>query len=226
VSDAINVVINDPARAIQALWGSVVLAIDSFRFGLGDLPLGPALLLIALSIHAHRRKTVESTKTPGPVPIIWNIGLWMYVAGCFFVMQLLLSGILSSEHRRFYYPMAFSGIWFPWLAFAVTRWQERQKVRAWVMAGVIGILILGNLFALQEHRFVLRHGYSKGWYAMSERWSRLMQGRYQGEAGPMSPERARELFAAIPLPTITREYPAPLEQDSLTLFFLSQPASR
>lgn len=226
VSDAMNVAFTDPARAVQALWGSLVLAIDSFRFGLGDLPLGPALVLVALSVHVQMRKSDETTIVPGPVPVSWNVGLWMFVACCFFVMQLLLSGVLSSEHRRFYYPMAFSGIWFPWLAVAITRWQRWQNVRAWVIAGVLGILILSNVFALQEHRFVLRHGYGKSWYAMANQWHSLMQGLYRGDAMPVSPERARELFAAIPLPTVTREYPAPLEQDSLTLFFLGQPSAR
>lgn len=221
MKDAIRIFLADPLQGMRAVAGAVALTLDSFRFGLGDLPVGVAIALLAWAIHAHARPGSADAHLQA-TPVRWHLWLVLYIAGCFMLMQLLLSGVLSSEYRRFYYPMAFSGIWLPWLSLAVARWQQNAPGHAlWVKAGLT-CLIISNLAAIQEHRFVLRHGYGESWYAHARQWHDLLLARHRGEAMPMTPAEARARFEKFKLPVIDPEYPPPLEKDVLLLFFLSQ----
>lgn len=220
-ADAVRVFASDIGQGIRSIVGAVVLALDSFRFGLGDLPVGIAIVVLAWAAYSHSRPGMPGERFRA-TPARWHAGVVLYIIGCFLLMQQLLSGVLSSEYRRFYYPMAFSGIWFPWLALAITRWVQASPQHEPYVKACIACLIVSNLAAIQEHRFVLRHGYGESWYEHGIQWRDLMLARKRGEPMPLTPEAARGHLEKLKRSVPTPEYPLPLERDALLLFFLAQ----
>jgi hypothetical protein len=218
-AEALQTFASDWRFGVQSVFGAAVLAVDSFRFGLGYLPMGVAIVVMVGCVKWH---TAVAQGEKLSTHWSWHVGLIVFVMGCFLLMQLLLHGVLSSEHRRFYYPMAFSGIWFPWLAAALARCRDVMGWRGeWVVVG-LGVMIFSNVVALQEHRFVLRHGYSEGWYVQTKLWRDLLKAKAQGDAMPYSPAEAKARRLALGLPKFGGGYPTPLEKDPLLLFYLGR----
>lgn len=148
---------SSPRLLLTVLGGAPVFTLDSFRFPLGDLPAGLALLALA------GMTAILATGGEARRPL-WLARGWLFpalpvfIATTFAAMLAIFPQMFSNEHRRFYYPLPAAGLWFPAIAVALAevlrRWPNR---RPWIELGLAGVLI-GNVVALQEHRFFLRRG--------------------------------------------------------------------
>jgi len=125
--------------------GAPLMAFDSFRYLLGNLPAGIALVALGwlwkrFAFNAPGRGWVFA-------------GLCLLITGVYAAMLMVFPDLFSNEHRRFFYCLPAAALWLLAIVAALAFWKQRN----WTEIAV-ALLVLGNLYALQEHRFLLRHG--------------------------------------------------------------------
>jgi hypothetical protein len=148
--------LRDPGATLAIAGGSVLMAYDSFRVPLGNLSFGLGLIVLWWIWRQYRRPPIPGTPSPsngGPFLL-----MVMAICGLFGVMLAIFPQMNSTEHRRFFYGFPVLGIWLTVAAGAVAiASRRRPRSRGWMEAALLA-LVAGNLFAVQEHRFILRHG--------------------------------------------------------------------
>lgn len=149
--------LSNPRLLLTVAAGAPIFALDSFRVPLGNLSAGLALLAL-LAIAAG----LDSGTAPARAfwlrrSAIFG-GLVLFIMAAFAAMLAIFPQMFSNEHRRFCYPLPMAGWWFPAVAAALAACLRRQP--SWRRGAAVGLgaMVLSNLFALQEHRFVLRQG--------------------------------------------------------------------
>jgi hypothetical protein len=193
----------NPAQSIQSLLVTPLMALDSYRFVLGAMPVGIALASVVIVVSAQRNRRASAL-------------LWLWALGSWFLMQLVSPWLFSTEHRRFYYPLAFGAVWLPWVVTAV----NQAAWRRWLPV-LIAIALVSNVFALQDHRSFMRNGYFERWFRHAERWTMLVRPENIRAQG-ITPVEARELLPKSQAPVLPEVYPPPIREDRLFLFFLSR----
>jgi hypothetical protein len=148
---------SDVRLVAKVVIGAPLLAFDSFRYPLGNLSAGIALILAIWMGWQFVPK--QSAHAPRWQSRAWVfVGLWAFVAAVFAAMLMLFPLILSSEHRRFFYGLPALALWLVAAMAALAEFIRPALERRRIVEIAVFALVLGNIFALQEHRFVLRHG--------------------------------------------------------------------
>ena len=215
--------LHEPRFLAKVMLGAPLLAVDSFRFPLGGLPLGHALIagwwmqreIAAISACAPMDRSWRRWASHG-----WLVpALVALVCAVYAAMLMLFPLLLSNEHRRFYYPLPVTALWFLAAAAAMSVSLRRHlETKRWIELAVVA-LVAGNLFALPEHRFVLRHGHYASFCANAARLRSVLRPENIAAAG-VPPERAAALLAEAPY--YFDAVPPSLDKDRLFLHFLSQ----
>ncbi len=145
-----------PAEIVKIAFGSPLLTLDSFRFALGALPAGLALIA---GWWLWRQFASQPTAEPRWLGPGWCFcGLILFVVALYSAMLMLFPLMLSNEHRRFFYCLPVAALWLATAAAALGEGVRRFPAqRGWLELAVIA-LVAGNLFGLPEQRFVLRQG--------------------------------------------------------------------
>ena len=143
-----------PRYAATVLLGAPLLAFDSFRFPAGSLPAGLALLALWWLWRQFPADARPAALRPGTA----FLALGVFIAAVYAAMLLLFPLLFSSEHRRFFYGEPVTALWLLAIATSLAAALRRTPERARWIELAVAALVVGNLFAAQEHRFVLRHG--------------------------------------------------------------------
>lgn len=206
-------VLHQPATCLKILTGAPLMVLDAFRFTAGDLPVGLALAAVGGMFWTFRRHSgfPKSSRPQWVFAGLCGLLVVMYV-----LMLVRADYLVSSEHRRFLYCLPSSAVWLLVTAFVVSRLSHLQPR---TVEAVLALLVVGNLFALQEHRFVLRHGY----YKLAIAQAAELRGKLAPNAlgsEKMDGETVRARFqAAMAQPA---EYFGPPEDSPLYLYFLAR----
>ena len=118
------------------------------------------MAVVALGWMFYQFKSVspESRNSDWLRPSRMFVALCLLVALLYLLMLMLFPMMFSTEHRRFFYCLPVTAIWLVVFAAACRAWAVRFPGRKfWLDIGLVA-LVSCNLFALQEHRFVMRHG--------------------------------------------------------------------
>jgi hypothetical protein len=172
--------VSDSKLVLTVAAGGPLMALDSFRIPLGHLSLGLALLGVWW---VWRQAPTASERRLFLV-------LCAFVCGLFAVMLMIFPEMLSSEHRRFFYVLPVLGIWLPVAAAALAAFARRRPEQAHWLSIVALALVAGNLFALQEDRFILRHGKYQPYCENAER----VRAALRGDGAGISREDAAALL--------------------------------
>ena len=148
---------SDPRFLGTVALGAPLLAFDSFRIPLGNLPAGLALLAVWWMWRQFAAMPAAGPQWLSPAALF--AGLILFVCAVYAAMLMLFPLLLSSEHRRFFYCLPVAAFWLVAVAVALGESARRSPERRRWLALAVGALVVGNVFALQEHRFVLRHGH-------------------------------------------------------------------
>lgn len=204
----------------NVVFGALLFTLDSFRIPLGNLPVGLALLAGA-GIWRVLPGALAGQSS-------WRSSRWLFaglallIAGVFAAMLMVFPMMFSNEHRRLFYPLPVAAFWFvvvaAALAEAVRRWPRHAQ---WVEIGLFA-LVLGNLFALQDHRFLFRHGKYQPYIENAARVRSALLPANLRLAG-VDPAEAAALLAAAPY--FRDAVPPSLREDRIFLLFLSRHAS-
>jgi hypothetical protein len=148
---------SNPRLLAKVMLGAPLLGLDSFRIALGNLSAGIAI--VAAAWMGWQFVSVSSGAAPRWQSRAWIFaGLWCLVMGVYGAMLMLFPSLLSSEHRRFFYCLPVTALWFLAAMAAMAEFIRRAEERRRFVEIAILALLVSNTFALQEHRFVLRHG--------------------------------------------------------------------
>jgi len=199
--------LRDPRHIAVVLFGAPVMAISSLQFVAGNLSMGSFLAALAGTFLILRR-----VKTDGFEPWLsafrparLYLLLLLLVTMLFALLLVRNPYMFTNEHRRFFYGAPLSAVWLIGLAllagYTQRLWPQR---RAWITAAV-AVLVIGNIFAIPDHRFVLRQGE----YALFRQNARrlcyalaperiLRQSVKPGEARALLAQAPRILDAAAP----------------------------
>ena len=155
--------LNNTSHLIKVALGAPLLMLDALRFAVGNLPVGLSLVLVALLIWEFR--TDSRPSLPGVNRWLAPEYVFLMTIGLFVMMYALMivkqEHLVSSEHRRFLYCLPSSAVWMLIVAGGMGRVRVRYpNSTLWMNLGM-AVLVVGQIFAIQEHRFVLRHGYYK-----------------------------------------------------------------
>ncbi|MGB8167641.1 MAG: hypothetical protein WCF18_09120 [Chthoniobacteraceae bacterium] len=149
-----------PRHLAVVFFGAPLMALNSLQFVAGNLSTG--LLVAALG-----GVWWVLARLPGQGAEPWRswfrperlyLALLALVVAMFAILLIRNPLMFSNEHRRFFYGAPMAAVWIVALAVIAAHlqqlWPER---RGWITFGVF-VLVVGNVFALPEHRFVLRQG--------------------------------------------------------------------
>lgn len=221
-----GMLLGDPRHAAVVLFGAPLMAISSLQFVAGNLSMG-ALLAALVGVFW----LLSRVKPAGVEP--WRsffrperlyLALMLMVMGLFAVLLIRNPYMFTNEHRRFFYGAPLSAVWIVALAIVAGAVQHLWPGhRRWITAG-IGVLVIGNVFAIPDHRFVLRQGE----YAVYRQNARrlalvLVPGRIlrqkvdPSDVPVLLHEAPRELEGGTP--------PVPLSQNSIYLVLLAEYAT-
>ena len=212
-----------PRFLATVVGGAPVLAFDSFRFPLGNLPFGLALLAAW-----WMQREIAARPAPASVRTGWRRVLaprWLFpalaalVGAVYAAMLMLFPLIFSSEHRRFFYGLPVTALWFLAAAVALGACARRRPDLARWLELAVFALVAGNLFALPEHRFVLRHGHYASFCENAARLRWALRPENIAHAG-VPPAQAAALLTDAPY--YFDAVPPSLDKDRLFLFFLSR----
>lgn len=206
--------LHDPAAMLKIGAGSLLMAYDSWRVPLGNLSFGLGLIGLWWVWRQYRRPADEAAPRPRAD---WPfLALLLGVCGLFGVMLALFPEMNSTEHRRFFYGFPVLGLWLPVLAGAVAIALRRQPaMQGWMLTALLA-LVAGNLFAAQEHRFVLRHGKYAPYVVNA---GHVLAALRSPEATPSTAEAAALLPQA---PYFQDAVPPSLSEDRIYLLFRSR----
>ena len=205
--------LHQPATCLKILTGAPLLVLDAFRFAVGDLPVGLAVAAVGGMFWVFKRQSgfPKSSRAHWVFAGLCGLLVLMYV-----LMLMRADYLVSSEHRRFLYCLPSSAVWLLVTAFVVSRLSQLQPR---TVEAVLALLVVGNLFAIQEHRFVLRHGYYRTAIAQAADLRQLLA---PSALTAVKTDKAllRERFqAAMAKPA---EYSGPIEDSPLYLYFLAR----
>jgi hypothetical protein len=209
---------SDPRRLATVAIGAPLLTFDSFRIPLGNLPAGLALF----AMWWMWRQFVGMPAGAGPRwlrPAAMLAGLWLVVCAVYAAMLMLFPLMLSSEHRRFFYGLPAAAPWLVAVAAALAEYsRDRIERRRWIELAAVA-LVVGNVFALQEHRFVLRHGHYKPFVENASRVREALRPANLARA-EITPAEAAVL--ADKAPYFEDAVPPTLREDRIYLTFLAR----
>jgi hypothetical protein len=216
---SVGQLLHEPAVALSAIAGGVLMAFDSFRIPLGNLPFGLGLLALWWVWRQYGRPVISEGTSRcfpgGPAFLLLSLA----VCGLFAVMLILFPQMNSTEHRRFFYPLPVLGIWLPVVAGALAIYlRQRPELGVWVEISVLA-LVAGNLFGLQEHRFVLRHGKYDPYVRNAARVMSALRPNEAEQTGISRAEAAALLPAA---PYFEDSVPPSLREDRIFLVLRSR----
>ena len=210
-------VLAHPAILAKIVASSPLLTLDAFRFAFGNLPVGLALAAVwGVYFVLHRASSYHSTLKNAHLAFAGIVSLLVLM---YFLMLVRADYLVSSEHRRFLYCEPSTAVWLVAIAFALGQLQAQNLSMKRVIEVGLALLVVSNLFALQEHRFVLNHGY----YAFGRGRAAELKYMLQPEALKASDAKTDELrakfWAAMAKPA---DFDGPLQESAMYLFFLSQ----
>ena len=149
-----------PRHIAIVLFGAPLMAVNSLQFVAGNLAMGGFLAALAAVFWV-----LCQVETTGAEP--WRrmfrpeklyLALLFLVVALFAVLLIRSPNMFSNEHRRFFYGAPLSAVWLVALAVFASLCEQRWPgLRGWLTVG-IAVLVVGNVFALLDHRFVLRQG--------------------------------------------------------------------
>ena len=204
--------------------GAPLFALDSLRFLAGDLPLGVVLLGIAgmhwLFLRSGSEQSIRASKWFTPAAV--HVATWICVMGVFALLLIWLPGLFSNEHRRFFYGLPVTSIWLVVLMSAAS-----ATLRIWPACGkwlvvVIGTLVLSNVTAMPEHRFVLRHGKYRPFVENATKVRHALQPSEIAAQG-IPPKAAEDLLKSAHY--FRDAVPPSLREDRIFLLFLARTAA-
>jgi hypothetical protein len=184
-----------PQALIHLALGAPLLTFDSFRFALGALPAGLALL-------GGWWIWRQFTGMPSPAsrwlaPGWCFLGLIAFICALYAAMLMLFPLLLSNEHRRFFYCLPVASLWLVTAAAALADYLRRQPAqRGWLEIAVLA-LVAGNLFALPDQRFILRHGKYQPFVENAVRVREALRPQNLATVN-LTPATAASLLAAAP----------------------------
>ncbi len=213
-------VLHQPATLLKILFSAPLLVVDAFRFPVGNLPFGLALAAVAGIYWTLKRRSEES---PGHSAFKQAHLAFAAVGGLLVVMYVLMlvraDYLVSSEHRRFLYCLPSSAVWLLISAFALGVFNVLKPGNQRRIEIVLVLLVVGNVFALQEHRFILRHGYYEFGRARATQLKAMLQPDHLAAVQATEPQLREQFRAAMAKPA---DFSGPLEQSALYLFFLAK----
>ena len=197
--------------------GAPLLAFDSFRIPLGNLPAGLALLAVWWMWRQFAAMPAAGPRWLSPAAIF--AGLILFVCAVYAAMLMLFPLMLSSEHRRFFYCLPVAACWLVAVAAALGESARRSPERRHWLALAVGALVVGNVFALQEHRFVLRQGHYEPFVENAARVREALRPAALAAAG-ITPAEASALLEQAPY--FRDAVPPSLREDRVYLCFLAR----
>ncbi len=193
-------IIGEPRRFGAVILGALLFTLDSFRIVLGNLPAGLALAA-AFAIWRLLPRDGAATGFRGLLS-----PAWLFVIGCcavfglYAVMLLRFESMFSTEHRRVFYSYPVAGLWLVVAAAAVRYAVLALGARGMLWARIAVVLsVTGSLYAVQENRFVMRHGKYAPFYENAARCFTALRPAALAEAG-LTRKQAATLLAEAPLP--------------------------
>ena len=152
--------LHNPRHIAVVLFGAPLMAVNSLQFVAGNLTMG--VFLAALGAIYWLLAEVKTTGTePWRTffrPTRLYLALLCLVVALFAVLLIRSPLMFTNEHRRFFYGAPLAAVWIAGIAVLASLCQERWPVRrGWLSVGM-AVLVIGNVFALLDHRFVLREG--------------------------------------------------------------------
>lgn len=152
--------LENPRHLAVVIFGAPLMAVNSLQFVAGNLSIGILLLGLGLIFWVLARQPVEGVEPWRGLfrPERLYLALLVLVVALFAVLLIRSPIMFSNEHRRFFYGAPLAAVWIVALAVLAAILQQRWPGRRdWITIGIF-VLVIGNVFALPEHRFVLRQG--------------------------------------------------------------------
>jgi hypothetical protein len=121
------------------------------------------------------------------------------VFGLYVVMLLRFEAMFSTEHRRVFYSYPVAGFWLVLVAVAAHYAIKQYGARGARCVEIVVLLsVVGSLYAVQEHRFIARHGKYAPFYENAANCFAAL--RPSALASGPAREEAAALLAKAPLP--------------------------
>jgi hypothetical protein len=196
----IGEIVREPKRLAFVVIGGFLFTLDSFRIVLGNLPAGLALGVgWAVWYFLPREGAGLSLRRFMSPAWLFAIGA-LAIYGLFVVMLLRFEEMFSNEHRRVFYSYPVAGFWLVVVAAGASFAIRRFGISGIRVARVAVVLaIVGSLYAIQEHRFVMKHGKYEPFFANAESCFAALRPEALAEA-KITREEAAALLAKTPRP--------------------------
>ncbi len=152
--------LSNPRHLAVVFFGAPLMAANSLQFVAGNLSVGVFVAALgALFWLLSRSTSVGVEQWRGLFrPERLYLALLALVVALFGILLIRSPSMFTNEHRRFFYGATLAGVWLVGLAVVAAVLQQRWPARrGWITVGIF-ILVVGNVFALPDHRFVLRQG--------------------------------------------------------------------
>jgi hypothetical protein len=213
--------LRNPRHLAVVFFGAPLMAVNSLQFVAGNLSIG--LLVVALCgvwlvLARLPRRGVEPWRDLFRPERLY-LALLLLVVAMFAILLIRSPLMFSNEHRRFFYGAPLAAVWIVGVAVVAAILQQRWPARrGWVTVGVFA-LVVGNVFAIPEHRFVLRQGQYAAFRQNARRLvfnlapDRLLRHR-------VKPADAASLLAAAPKDFATS--PPSIAEDRIYLAILAE----
>lgn len=213
-------ILRSPSLLLKIVCGAPLMVLDAFRFAVGDLPVG-----LAMAALGGMFWVLERTSAPSGLarPQLVFAAIGSLLVAMYLLMLVRADYLVSSEHRRFLYCLPSSAVWLLLTAFVLSRLPLTGILPARMVEITLVLLVISNVFAIQEHRFVLRHGYYGAAMTQGAELQRMLEpSALSDAAGGQDKTRLRERFKdAMARPA---EFSGPLEESPLYLYFVARTA--
>ncbi len=213
--------LSNPRHIAVVLFGAPLMAVNSLQFVAGNVSMGVFLAALGGVFWL-----LLQVKPAGAAP--WRTlfrPAHLYLAMLFLVVALFAMLLIRSphmftnEHRRFFYGAPLSAVWLVGLAVLAALCQERWPHRRDWLTFAIAVLVVGNVFALLEHRFILRQGEYAGYRQSARRLTYALAPERILRQG-VDPAEAEALLAKAP--RAFKVAPRALDSDPIFLVLLSR----
>jgi hypothetical protein len=213
--------LRDPRHIAVVVFGAPLMAVSSLQFVAGNLSMGifvaalGAIYWLLAQLPATGAKPWRDIFRPEKL----FLALLVLVVALFAVLLIRNPLMFTNEHRRFFYGAPLSAVWVVALAVVAALCLQRWPARRGCLTVGLAVLVVGNIFALLEHRFVLRQGKYAAYRQSARRLTYALAPERILEQG-VNPAEARARLATSPLSV--EAPPGDLNSDPIFLVLLAR----
>jgi hypothetical protein len=150
-----------PRHLAVAVFGAPLMAVNSLQFVAGNLSMGAFLAALVAVFWILAQVPAQGLDPWHRIfrPAHLYAALLLLVVALFAVLLIRHPVMFTDEHRRFFYGAPLTAVWLVALAVLAAFCQQLWPARQDALVAAVAILVIGNVFALPDHRFVLRQGH-------------------------------------------------------------------